>query len=89
MIALHVKRMRKNKRLSSEPPVVIACPRNKKYQRGGVRVEGRAWNERAADFGGFDAVVLRSNWDYHFEPDGSRYTSFDRNVLCRNTLGAA
>jgi glutathione synthase/RimK-type ligase-like ATP-grasp enzyme len=38
-------------------------------ERGGVRVEGRAWNERAADFGGFDAVVLRSNWDYHFEPE--------------------
>ncbi len=38
-------------------------------ERDGVRVEGRAWNERAADFGGFDAVVLRSNWDYHFEPE--------------------
>ena len=32
-------------------------------------MEGRAWNEPAADFGGFDAVVLRSNWDYHFEPE--------------------
>lgn len=38
-------------------------------ERAGIRVEGRAWNERAADFGGFDAVVLRSNWDYHFEPE--------------------
>ena len=38
-------------------------------ERGGVRVEARAWNERAADFGGFDAIVLRSNWDYHFEPE--------------------
>jgi glutathione synthase/RimK-type ligase-like ATP-grasp enzyme len=38
-------------------------------ERGGVRVEARAWNERAADFGGFDAVVLRSNWDYHFDPE--------------------
>jgi len=38
-------------------------------ERGGVRVEARAWNERTADFGGFDAVVLRSNWDYHFEPE--------------------
>jgi len=38
-------------------------------ERGGARVEARAWNERAADFGGFDAVVLRSNWDYHFEPE--------------------
>src|SRR5262245_25553293 len=35
----------------------------------GVQVEGRAWNDRAADFTGFDAVVLRSNWDYHFEPE--------------------
>jgi glutathione synthase/RimK-type ligase-like ATP-grasp enzyme len=35
----------------------------------GVPVEGRAWNDRAADFTGFDAVVLRSNWDYHFEPE--------------------
>jgi glutathione synthase/RimK-type ligase-like ATP-grasp enzyme len=34
----------------------------------GARVEGRAWNEPAADFGGFDAIVLRSSWDYHFEP---------------------
>jgi glutathione synthase/RimK-type ligase-like ATP-grasp enzyme len=32
-------------------------------------VEGRAWNEPAADFEGFDAVVLRSNWDYHFDPE--------------------
>lgn len=35
----------------------------------GVQVEGRAWNDRGADFTGFDAVVLRSNWDYHFEPE--------------------
>lgn len=35
----------------------------------GVAVEGRAWNDGAADFTGFDAVVLRSNWDYHFEPE--------------------
>jgi len=34
----------------------------------GAQVEGRAWNEPAADFGGFDAIVLRSNWDYHFDP---------------------
>ena len=38
-------------------------------ERLGTRVEARAWNERAADFGGFDAIVLRSNWDYHFEPE--------------------
>ena len=35
----------------------------------GVTVEARAWNAPGADFGGFDAVVLRSNWDYHFDPD--------------------
>lgn len=34
----------------------------------GTRVEGRAWNEPSAGFEGFDAVVLRSNWDYHFDP---------------------
>jgi glutathione synthase/RimK-type ligase-like ATP-grasp enzyme len=34
----------------------------------GVGVEARAWNEPAADFEGFDAVVLRSNWDYHLDP---------------------
>ena len=35
----------------------------------GAHVEGRAWNEPPADFEGFDAVVLRSNWDYHFDPE--------------------
>jgi glutathione synthase/RimK-type ligase-like ATP-grasp enzyme len=35
----------------------------------GARVDGRAWNEPGADFGGFDAVVLRSTWDYHFDPE--------------------
>jgi glutathione synthase/RimK-type ligase-like ATP-grasp enzyme len=35
----------------------------------GAMVEGRAWNAPGADWGGFDAIVLRSNWDYHFEPD--------------------
>ncbi len=38
----------------------------------GATVEGRAWNRPGADFGGFDAVVLRSNWDYHYDPDGFR-----------------
>jgi len=32
-------------------------------------VEARAWNARGADWAGFDAIVLRSNWDYHFEPE--------------------
>lgn len=35
----------------------------------GARVEGRAWNEPGTDFDGFDAIVLRSNWDYHFDPE--------------------
>ena len=36
----------------------------------GATVEARAWNEPGADFAPFDAVVLRSNWDYHHDPDG-------------------
>ena len=36
----------------------------------GATVEGRAWNDPAADWSGFDAVVLRSNWDYHLDPRG-------------------
>jgi len=35
----------------------------------GATVEARAWNALGADWDGFDAIVLRSNWDYHFEPD--------------------
>jgi glutathione synthase/RimK-type ligase-like ATP-grasp enzyme len=35
----------------------------------GATVEARAWNEPGAAWDGFDAIVLRSNWDYHFEPD--------------------
>ena len=35
----------------------------------GATVEARAWNAPGADWDGFDAIVLRSNWDYHFEPD--------------------
>ena len=30
------------------------------------------WNLPDSDFRGFDAVVLRSNWDYHLDPDGFR-----------------
>jgi glutathione synthase/RimK-type ligase-like ATP-grasp enzyme len=36
----------------------------------GATVDARAWNDPGADFTGFDAVVLRSNWDYHFDPEG-------------------
>jgi glutathione synthase/RimK-type ligase-like ATP-grasp enzyme len=35
----------------------------------GATVEARAWNTPDAVWEGFDAIVLRSNWDYHFEPD--------------------
>ena len=38
----------------------------------GARVEGRPWNVPGTEFGGFDAVVLRSNWEYHLDPDGFR-----------------
>jgi glutathione synthase/RimK-type ligase-like ATP-grasp enzyme len=36
----------------------------------GDTVLARAWNDPAAAFTGFDAVVLRSNWDYHLDPAG-------------------
>jgi len=35
----------------------------------GATVTARAWNAPDAAWDGFDAIVLRSNWDYHFEPD--------------------
>jgi glutathione synthase/RimK-type ligase-like ATP-grasp enzyme len=35
-----------------------------------VTVGARAWNDPDADWAGFDAVVLRSNWDYHLDPEG-------------------
>lgn len=38
----------------------------------GATVLARAWNDPGADWGGLDAVVLRSNWDYHFDPEGFR-----------------
>ena len=38
-------------------------------ERRGASVTPRAWNDAAARFDGFDAVVFRSNWDYHHAPD--------------------
>jgi glutathione synthase/RimK-type ligase-like ATP-grasp enzyme len=38
-------------------------------ERRGATVTPRAWNDAAARFDGFDAVVFRSNWDYHHAPD--------------------
>jgi glutathione synthase/RimK-type ligase-like ATP-grasp enzyme len=35
----------------------------------GAAVEVRPWNALGARFDGFDAVVFRSNWDYHHEPE--------------------
>jgi glutathione synthase/RimK-type ligase-like ATP-grasp enzyme len=35
----------------------------------GAAVEVRPWNTPGARFDGFDAVVFRSNWDYHHEPE--------------------
>jgi glutathione synthase/RimK-type ligase-like ATP-grasp enzyme len=37
--------------------------------RRDVTVEARAWNGAVQDFARFDAVVLRSNWDYHHAID--------------------
>jgi glutathione synthase/RimK-type ligase-like ATP-grasp enzyme len=41
-------------------------------ERHGAVVEARPWNVPGTDFGGFDAVVLRSNWEYHLDPEGFR-----------------
>jgi glutathione synthase/RimK-type ligase-like ATP-grasp enzyme len=38
-------------------------------ERRGATVTPLAWNDAAARFDGFDAVVFRSNWDYHHAPD--------------------
>ena len=35
----------------------------------GAHVAGLPWNLEGARFDGFDAVVLRSSWDYHHAPD--------------------
>lgn len=38
-------------------------------ERRGASVVGVPWQEPVARFEGFDAIVLRSNWDYHLDPD--------------------
>lgn len=38
----------------------------------GALVEGHPWDGPGPDFTGFDAVVLRSNWEYHLHPDRFR-----------------
>jgi glutathione synthase/RimK-type ligase-like ATP-grasp enzyme len=39
-------------------------------ERRGVAVAAQAWNDAAAALEDFGAVILRSNWDYHFDPEG-------------------
>lgn len=34
----------------------------------GIIVEPAIWNDPAVDWGAYDAVVLRSMWDYHLQP---------------------
>jgi glutathione synthase/RimK-type ligase-like ATP-grasp enzyme len=36
-------------------------------ERRHAEVEPRAWNVAGASLDGFDVIVFRSNWDYHFE----------------------
>ena len=38
----------------------------------GAIVEGRPWDVPGTTFDGFDAVILRSNWEYHLAPDRFR-----------------
>ena len=38
-------------------------------ERVGVGVVGEPWNRPGATFDRYDAVILRSSWDYHFTPD--------------------
>ena len=38
-------------------------------ERRGVAVDGIPWNDPAATFAGFDAVIFRSSWDYHHAPE--------------------
>ena len=38
-------------------------------ERRGVAVQARPWNGADLRFDDFDAVIFRSNWDYHHAPD--------------------
>jgi glutathione synthase/RimK-type ligase-like ATP-grasp enzyme len=38
-------------------------------ERAGVSVVAEPWNRPGAAFDRYDAVILRSSWDYHFTPD--------------------
>src|SRR5581483_6377722 len=38
-------------------------------RRGGMRVEPVVWDDPAADWSAYDAVVVRSCWDYFYSPE--------------------
>jgi glutathione synthase/RimK-type ligase-like ATP-grasp enzyme len=44
----------------------------KALEARGAVVEGRPWDVPGTTFDGFDAVILRSNWEYHLAPDRFR-----------------
>jgi glutathione synthase/RimK-type ligase-like ATP-grasp enzyme len=41
-------------------------------KKRGVSVSGAVWNDPAVDWGAFDAIILRSTWDYHHNADEFR-----------------
>ena len=41
-------------------------------KKRGVSVSGAVWNDPAVDWGAFDAIILRSTWDYHHHADEFR-----------------
>jgi hypothetical protein len=45
------------------PPLLAACA------RAGLRAEVRAWDDFTVSWARYDAVVLRSPWDYHLHRD--------------------
>lgn len=45
------------------PPLLDACA------RAGLRAEVRAWDDATVSWARYDAVVLRSPWDYHLRRD--------------------
>lgn len=46
------------------PPLLAACA------RAGLHAEVRAWDDFTVSWARYDAVVLRSPWDYHLHRDG-------------------
>ena len=62
-------RVRVSERARAAPPSTSTPTIN---PRPRTSVTPQPWNLPDSDFRGFDAVVLRSNWDYHLDPDGFR-----------------